>query len=86
MERLKEGKRGSWGEADPDDQAQALRTAELCLHAEVALCHDAEAKVAWLNLQRRADQARLVPLQSELREADARAEEMSMRGGPFAGF
>lgn len=80
--------KGQRGGADPDDQAQALRAAELCLHAEIALRHDAEAKVARLNLQRRADQARLVQLQSELREADARAEEVSsqMRGGPFAGF
>ena len=73
---------------DADDQAQAIRAAELCLHAEQALRHDAEAKVARCMLQRRADQARLVQLKSELREADARAEEMSsqMRGGPFAGF
>jgi hypothetical protein len=80
--------KGQRGGADPDDQAQALRAAELCLHAEIALRHDAEAKVARLNLQRRGDQARLVQLQSELREADARAEEVSsqMRGGPFAGF
>jgi CRISPR/Cas system-associated exonuclease Cas4 (RecB family) len=88
VEVLKGQPRDGRGGADPDDQAQALRAAELCLHAEIALRHDAEAKVARLNLQRRGDQARLVQLQSELREADARAEEVSsqMRGGPFAGF
>ena len=80
--------RTSSSDASPDDQAEALRAAELCLHAEIALRDNAEAKVTRPNLQRRADQVLLVQLQSELREADARAEEMSSQRlrGPFAGF